>query len=254
MSSMGGCNSAEVRFEDKKQDNGPHAATTEAQPAKKPKEKAAQGAIFSGLALKFPLVRKAFSNVKNAFHSYVQDGKEGGDITVNKLGAVMGALGAKDLSESEIQQYFSLSDLDHSKAISFREFLIAISLGYYLKDNIPEEKRGPHFEENRKGFKVIENAFRKIDKDNSGSVNTEELKEALFDVATSDNSREILEARFKELDFNDSGDIDFPEFIYGFTSWVGMTGEEEDDDDEEQQDQATEANTNANTRIQSSEE
>lgn len=191
MSSMGGCNSAEVRFEDKKQDNGPHAATTEAQvlflplllsslpfsfllflasfsslllafppshslllrriarssnqvyssvvvanalllfrcvcvffffarcsgvmgdpggvwrvvssiasdsdvlllyalvlffggqPAKKPKEKAAQGAIFSGLALKFPLVRKAFSNVKNAFHSYVQDGKEGGDISLS---------------------------------------------------------------------------------------------------------------------------------------------------------------------------
>ena len=83
------------------------------------------------------------------------------------------------------------------------------------------DQRGPDFEETQKGFKVVEHFFKKIDRDNGGSVDPQELKAALFEAsADGGTSQEILEARFKELDFNGDGNIEFPEFLYCMTKWV----------------------------------
>jgi hypothetical protein len=75
-------------------------------------------------------------------------------ITVDKLGPVLTAIAHKDFSPAEVKELFSqrfvtmpphctvlrlsnvaliISDLDGSKTIEFREFLIAIAVGYFLK-------------------------------------------------------------------------------------------------------------------------
>ena len=60
---------------------------------------------------------------------------------------------------------------------------------------------------------VVKEAFEKIDSDHGGTVDVKELKKALFQTANSRQSREILEARFSELDFDSSGEVTLPEFM-----------------------------------------
>lgn len=192
------------------------------------KRQASQHALFSSLALKFPLVRRAFRNIREAFVGEAGGAEE--EISAAKLKDVMNALGAVTIDDQQCQELFALADLDGSQAISWREFMIAVGVGYYLKDDVPGE--GPHYVENRRAFKVIQDAFRKIDKDDSGEIDAAELKKALFDVASSSESDNILENRFAELDVNSDKTVSFEEFLFGFISWVGMD-EDEDDDDEE---------------------
>lgn len=215
---MGGCCS-DVRPADNKDANNKNHNTGE-------------GAKLAGLALKFPYVKKAFKNVKIVFEKHVVD-KERNMVTMDKLGHLLQDLGAKNLSQQDLQSLFSMSDLDHSKNISFREFLIAVGVGYYLKEgNNAADSEDPHFEETRKGFLVVRETFNAIDTDRGGFVDVQELKRALFQTAGGDQSKEILDARFKELDFDGDGGIYFPEFLYGFAAWVGM---DDDDDEEEEQ-------------------
>eukprot|EP01006_Ploeotia_vitrea_P051048 TRINITY_DN67520_c5_g3_i1.p1 TRINITY_DN67520_c5_g3~~TRINITY_DN67520_c5_g3_i1.p1 ORF type:complete len:255 (+),score=133.30 TRINITY_DN67520_c5_g3_i1:80-844(+) len=192
---------------------------------------ASHKALLSGLALKFPKVRRAMKNVKKVFESARVD-MDVEFITADRLRPCLEALGASKMTEEEIHELFKTSDLDKSKEISWREFIIAVGVGFYLKTDkdSPEAKQAPQFVENQAGFRVIEEAFKKIDVDNSGEVDAAELKEALFDVAGGSNSSEILEARFAELDFNADGSIEFPEFMYGFANWVGIVDDDEDDD------------------------
>lgn len=176
---------------------------------------------LSGMALKFPHIRKAFKNVKTVFDK-MTDGKQG-VVTADKLGAMLAELGAGDLPKEEIEKLFDRSDLDESKEISWKEFLIAVAEGYYLKDNAEAKvANDPNYEENRKGFKIVQDAFNSIDIDKGGSVDREELKKAMFASASGKQSQEIMDARFAELDFNSDGDVSFPEFLYGYINWVGM--------------------------------
>lgn len=188
-----------------------------------------QHALFGGLALKFPLVRRSFKNVRETFID-VAGGEN--EISAKLLGDVMKALGAKDVSHAECQRLFKLADLDKSDAISWREFIIAVGVGYYLAEDSQGE--GPNYEENRRGFKVIQDAFRRIDKDDSGEIDAQELKKALFDVSDSSSgeSSTILEARFAELDVNDDSSVSFEEFLFGFISWVGLDDGLDDPDED----------------------
>lgn len=80
-----------------------------------------------------------------------------------------------------------------------------------------------------RGFRVIEQAFRDMDEDGSNSVESEELKKALFSASPLQHDTALLEKRFKELDFDDSGSVTLPEFLYGVVSWVGVMDEEDID-------------------------
>lgn len=213
---MGGCCS-DVRAADTKQ-NGEHKRRTSGDNDK-----------FGALALKFPLVKKSFKNVKKVFDSHVDDSTRN-SVTPDKLGAMMVAMGAKNLTQQDMNELFNMSDLDHSKNISFREFLIAVGVGYYLKEgNQAADSEDKHFEETRRGFLIIREAFNRIDADHGGTVSLVELRQALFQTAGGQQAQDILDARFKELDFDGNGDVNFPEFLYGFAAWVGM---DEDDNDE----------------------
>ena len=68
-------------------------------------------------------------------------------------------------------QLFRISDLDGSKSISFREFIIAVAIGYYLKPGVETQADDPNFQENRRAFKVVQDAFNKIDADGGGKNN-----------------------------------------------------------------------------------
>lgn len=85
-----------------------------------------------------------------------------------------------------------------------------------------------HFAEVARGFRVVYAAFREMDADRSESVERAELKRALFSAAPMKSDSALLESRFRELDFDDSGEINLAEFLYGVVSWVGLMEEDEE--------------------------
>merc|ERR1712228_424733 len=91
-----------------------------------------------------------------------------------------------------------------------------------------------------KEFLVAKEAFSYIDEDGSGEIDFDELKQAFSSMKYNDD---LIEQRFKELDFDGDKNIEFPEFVWGITAWVGMDDDDAlDIDNFEDEDVNTEAN------------
>lgn len=197
------------------------------------------GAIMTKMALRFPVIRNSFNTVHRAFGRYILERStkfaalNKGEllkpihmkITQHNLGDVLRHIAHRKFSDAEISKLFALSDLDGSRCIEFREFLIAIAIGYYLEQ--PLDTLSEVEAETARGFMYVREAFESMDKDHSKTVDIGELKKALFSASHTQQSTAVLEARFAELDFNLDGDIELPEFLYGVVSWVGLLDEEE---------------------------
>lgn len=218
-------------------ENGTHTSRSG-----QPKRRTSNNGMMSRLALRFPLIRASFLAVYNAFTHYILERsikitKYRGalirplelKVTASSLADILQHLVHKNFSDAETIELFALADLSGSHVIHFREFLIVVAMGYFLKQPLAELT--PEEQEVARGFRVVAEAFEEMDSDHSGTVNAGELKNALFSTSASTFSTAVLEARLAELDFNHDGDIAFPEFLYGIVSWVGFDTNEDDPDD-----------------------
>jgi Ca2+-binding EF-hand superfamily protein len=188
------------------------------------KRKASHQGMISRLALQFPIIKRSFDAVHTTFEEYHIDGGKGPKdaIQADHLKDVMEHVGEhKEFSDDEIKDLFHVANLNGELTITFKEFLIAIAMGYFLKVESEHEE----FLEIQRGFKVVEKAFHDMDADGGGTVDPEELKNALFSSTSDGVDPAILEKRLKELDFDGGGDISLPEFMYGMISWVGFQDE-----------------------------
>jgi NACalpha-BTF3-like transcription factor len=70
-----------------------------------------------------------------------------------------------------------------------------------------------------KGLDVVKAMFDVIDVDGSGEITQNEFRQAFIDVC---KDPEIVDARMKELDYNQDQEITFREFLFGISSWVGF--------------------------------
>lgn len=238
--------------------------------------------LMNQLALKFPVIRASFNSVHQVFRQYhlerqqlelvhnnndnnvsVQHNKHNNTNTSTNQSFNAEAIRYDQLqrvlqditqykhiwSDSEVYELFTIADLDHSHTISFREFLIIIAVGYFLK--VQSDDTG--FTRIQSGFNIIKNAFDSMDTNHSGTIDLNELKSALFNTVQQNNDNNInrfnnnnntldstiksaagmsstnahvLEQRFAELDFNSDKSIEFPEFLFCIYSWVGFDDEE----------------------------
>lgn len=94
------------------------------------------------------------------------------------------------IDDEELDRMFDAIDADGSGAIDYSEFLMATMNEQQL---LSKEK--------------LKQAFKMFDKDNSGTISREEIKEALGNV-----DEEIAEKIISEVDENDDGEISFEEF------------------------------------------
>eukprot|EP01084_Bolivina_argentea_P259328 437541_1 len=178
------------------------------------------------LAMKFPHIRRAFKACKKVFNSCSGDKNY---ITKSEVRPLLIQLGAESalLTNSEIDRIVNIANLDGDDKIDFKEFLIAAAVGCFLNDNIDQNKCSEEFKKNRKGFMVAREAFDTIDADKSGEIDFEELKGAFLAM----QHDEFIMERLKELDFNGDKSIEFPEFVWGITAWVGMDPDADDIDE-----------------------
>eukprot|EP00483_Globobulimina_turgida_P001631 UN01633 len=193
------------------------------------------------LTMKFPHIRYSFKECKKVFKSCAGSRDF---ITKNEVKPLLIELGASpsELTDEEITRIINTANLDGDENIDFKEFLIAAAIGCFLNEhNIDHQQQSENFKKIRTGFLVAKEAFDFIDVDASGEIDFEELKHA-FSAMKSDD---LINERLKELDFNGDKSIEFPEFVWGITAWVGMDPDGDDINEDDFDDANTEANTGA---------
>ncbi|KAK1833893.1 hypothetical protein QBC39DRAFT_344656 [Podospora conica] len=117
-----------------------------------------------------------------------------GDITAAELGDVMKELGLNP-SDAELEDLVNEADLNKDGVICFDEFLNLMS--QTVKETDTEQE--------------LVNAFRVFDKDNSGTISTEELRNVLRSLGENLTDAE-LDEMIKLADKNGDGSIDYQEF------------------------------------------
>ncbi|KAH6845627.1 hypothetical protein B0I37DRAFT_380713 [Chaetomium sp. MPI-CAGE-AT-0009] len=129
---------------------------------------------------------------KEVFQIFDKDGT--GDITADELGQVMRELGLNP-SEAELRDLVSEADLDSDGVISFEEFLALMSQNVKELDTEQE----------------LLNAFKVFDKDGSGTISSDELRNVLKSLGENLTDDEVDEM-IKLADRNGDGSIDYHEF------------------------------------------
>jgi len=183
--------------------------------------------VMSSIAMKFPHIKRSFMACKRVFEEHADPHSQ--TIPKSAVSAVLLELGAKPegLSKGTVEGIIEKANLDGDDVIDFKEFLIAAAVGCFLRADPETEDLSACFLSIRKGFEAAKEAFGKIDKDGSGEIEFEELKEAFLAMKEDD----LILERLKELDFNGDSAIEFPEFVWGLSAWVGMDEHHDDDID-----------------------
>lgn len=200
---------------------------------------------FSKIILRVHKLRNVQMHVSQVFRS-VAHGKN--NLNFDDLQECMHQLHC-ELSKEEIIELFDFVDIYESSAVSLHEFWVALTVGYIL-EAIPGLDSNKNtlkiFEDNNEEqhdsqairrfmdmsaqiqelLNLIVMAYFLFDTEGKGFI----VQEALGNVLTGDHA--VLEARFKEMDCDSNGTIDFGEFVYTFTSWIDAQdecGQNEDD-------------------------
>ena len=100
------------------------------------------------------------------------------------------------MSDEEVEAMFNAVDTDKSGFIDYSEFVVAALNENALTSN---EK--------------LQAAFKMFDKDGSGSISAEEIREVLSFGGTNPLSKEAIDAIIKQVDENGDGDISYEEFV-----------------------------------------
>ena len=110
----------------------------------------------------------------------------------------------KVMSDEEVEEMFNKVDTDKSGFIDYSEFVVAAMNENQLTSN---EK--------------LQAAFKMFDKDNSGSISAEEIREVLSFGGTNPLSKEAIDAIIKQVDENGDGDISYEEFVDMMKNVIG---------------------------------
>jgi len=123
------------------------------------------------------------------------DKDSSGTITAQELGDIMRSLG-QNPSDGELQDMINEVDIDSSGSIDFEEFLKMMSTTVQAQDFAHETRA----------------AFDVFDKDGSGTISADELRQVMRSLGENLTDREIDEM-IREADKDDNGTIDYEEFV-----------------------------------------
>jgi len=217
---------------------------------------------LEAIILRFDKSRAILKLIKEMFNELAGGT---GSLDLNGLTRAMGKISSA-MSKEDVRGLFEFIDLDDSAAIELKEFLVALVIGHVL-EKIPIDPSSPRAGDGPEGE---QGSAAVGAKDSVLSINTlmdrqEELKEMmtmivnahlLFDPLASGiiqrtNVEQILQGqqnaagkntkakksnpllsddRWKEMDWNSDGSIDFAEFVFAFCSWVDLDDDMEEDE------------------------
>jgi calcium-dependent protein kinase len=100
------------------------------------------------------------------------------------------------MSDQEVEQMFRSVDTDNSGFIDYTEFVVAAT----SQQNLTSEEK-------------LRAAFNMFDKDGSGIISADEIREVLCFGGANSLSAEAVDAIIKHVDENGDGEIQFDEFV-----------------------------------------
>ncbi|KAL3688730.1 hypothetical protein R1sor_015039 [Riccia sorocarpa] len=182
---------------------------------------------FNTIILKFPKIDESFEAVRTVFKKYDKDGS--GTIDLEELKVLFQELEV-DYTDEEVKSFHEASDMDSSKGIDFKEFIVLLSLVYFLgkpADSDPDSKSRIGFPDLEATFETIVDAFVFFDSNGDGYVSKNELVASLSQATPGRQADKIGMRRFEEMDWDKNGMVTFKEFLFAFTNWVGLEEEQE---------------------------
>ncbi|KAI0985931.1 hypothetical protein GJ496_001014 [Pomphorhynchus laevis] len=141
----------------------------------------------------YQLSQEQISEIKQVFNMYDRD--KSGSIPTNTLGEVMKNLG-HNLKYEELQECIEVVDEDGSGSVDWEEFLALMAKK--TQENEDEQE--------------LREAFRVFDKHNRGVIDVADLK-LIFKALDENMSAEEVDQIISEVDEDNSGTVDFEEFM-----------------------------------------
>jgi len=210
---------------------------------------------FEKILLKFEKLRSVISKIKEVYGEIAVEGSlnfEGLQRAMNSLHGHM--------EKDEIANLFEFVDLDSSKSIEFKEFLVALTVGHVLEivptfqgikqssqrgpDSLsegpkdaakdqeidhateaPSARTSAKTEEIHRMLNLIVSAYLLFDPNANGYIERESV-EVLIGEGKRKNAM-LSQQRWDEMDWDANGKIDFAEFVHAFSSWVDIEEDEE---------------------------
>ncbi|CAL5341532.1 unnamed protein product [Camellia sinensis] len=188
---------------------------------------------FNSIILKFPKIDESLRKCKAIFEQFDEDAN--GTIDPEELKRCFLKLEI-NLPEEEINDLFEACDIYENLGMKFNEFIVLLCLVYLLKENPTalhaKSRMGmPSLEAT---FETLVNAFVFLDKNKDGYVSKSEMIDAINETTTGERSSgRIAMKRFEEMDWDRNGMVNFKEFLFAFTRWVGIDDIEDDEEGKE---------------------
>lgn len=139
------------------------------------------------------LSAEEIAKYQQAFSLFDKDGN--GKVNAKELGVVMRSLGQR-LTEEELEGMIKEADTDGSGTVDFNEFIGLMALKKLSREEEEELKA----------------AFRVFDKNDDGHISAEELRRVMHNLSQKLSDKEVAEM-MKEADVDNSGGIDYHEFV-----------------------------------------
>ncbi|KAJ9173903.1 hypothetical protein P3X46_016993 [Hevea brasiliensis] len=186
---------------------------------------------FNSIILKFPKIDESLRKCKDIFEQFDEDSNN--TIDQEELRKCFQKLGVS-FTEEEINDLFEACDINGDMGMKFNEFIVLLCLVYLLKHDPTalhaKSRMGmPNLEAT---FETLVDAFVFLDKNKDGYVSKNEMVQAINESGERSSGR-IAMKRFEEMDWDKNGMVNFKEFLFAFTLWVGINDSEDEDEGEE---------------------
>ncbi|XP_075523013.1 putative calcium-binding protein CML21 [Primulina tabacum] len=186
------------------------------------------------IILKFPKIDESLRKFKATFEEFDED--ENGAIDLQELKHCLNKMEIS-FTDEETNDLFEACDINEDMGMNFNEFIVLLCLVYLLKED-PTSKHTvskkscigiPNLEAT---FETIVDAFVFLDKNKDGYVSKNEMVDAINETTSGERSSgRIAMKRFEEMDWDKNGTVNFKEFLFAFTSWVGIEDFEDEEED-----------------------
>ncbi|KAM0040363.1 putative EF-hand domain-containing protein [Helianthus debilis subsp. tardiflorus] len=182
---------------------------------------------FNTILLKFPKIDVGLRKCKAIFEQFDED--KSGSIDPKELNHCFRKLEI-DCTDEEINDLFEECDINKDMGIAYKEFIVLLCLVYLLKkDSVSTHSSSqmeiPDLEDT---FETLVDSFVFLDKNKDGYVSRSEMVHAINESTSGEGSSgRIAMKRFEEMDWDKNGMVNFKEFLFAFTKWVGIDDEEE---------------------------
>lgn len=197
---------------------------------------------FIRIIMRFPKIHKVFDRIRSIHAKYDLDGS--GNLELSELNLAMRELmnceadDADAMHSSQIEQMFMLSDLDHhglEAGLDVKEFIVFCAVGFILAENggkAAKVTQAVHddCEEYRAAMMDIVGAYLQFDKEGKGYFTSNEMHTAVTSCQKKDAGSLLTPERWRELDIDQSGVVDFEEWVHAFSTWVTAGDDDEEDE------------------------